>query len=523
MLIARHRVLCCGQGKDVCTEMDELVSEAWRAATPKSRLRELADQDPRLARIVASRIGLSAKLAEELAVRASGAGGSDSAEGTAQGDVRVLRALAAQPATSPQRLTLLAQHADEQVRRSVALHRSTPKPALRVLLGDASAEVRRALAAREKLPRKIAAALLTDASADVRLALARRFEANPDHLRALARDPDPRIRRVVAALGHADGADLSDDDVRTRRIAVDRCGLEELAPHLDRLVRDPDAGVRQLCAYMRHNHSPAPLAVLAADPVPTVREYAAMNWYTPAEALAALAGDTDLRVLERISDNPFTPPQALAAVVEAVPSDLDGSSPSPMRSIISQLLDHPAIPPEALRALYAKNPPYFHMNDAMGQSNWPPDLVIEFALSYSAPVEGEEELRSYAEIDAARRSEPLDQVLATMLSSPIHCARRAAAANRHTPPQALAEYVRTADPEREEYGLDGVARNPSTPVEILNAWAAAGERHYELLKNPYLAASVLEAIAADDSTEYASQARRILEVRGYRAGTEETC
>lgn len=502
--------------------MDELVSEAWRAATPKSRLRELAAKDPHLARIVASRIGLSAKLAEELAVRASGADGTAQAD-AAPGDVWVLRALAAQPATSPHRLTLLARHPDEQVRRAVALHRSTPKPALKVLLGDASAEVRRALAAREKLPRKIAAALLADASADVRLALARRFEADPDHLRALAADPDPRIRRVVAALGYADGADLTDDDVRTRRIAVDRSGLEELAPHLDRMVRDPDARVRQLCAYMRHNHSPAPLAVLAADPVPTVREYAAMNWYTPAEALSALAGDTDLRVLERISDNPFTPPQALAALVETVPSNLDGSSPGPMRNIISQLLDHPAIPPEALRALYAKNPPYFHMSNAMGQSNWPPDLVIEFALSYSAPVEGEDELRSYSEIDAARRSEPLDQVLATMLTSPIHYARRAAAANRHTPPHALAEYVRTADPEREQYSLDGVARNPSTPVEILNAWAAAGERHYELLKNPYLAASVLETIAASDSTSYASQARQALEVQGYRAGTEETC
>ncbi|MFJ2582258.1 hypothetical protein [Kitasatospora aureofaciens] len=506
-------------------EIEALVSEAWRSRTTTQRLRELACEDPRLARIVASRIGLPTELAEELAARAGGADGGD-------GDVRTLRALAAQPATRPQRLALLARHPDEQVRRAVALHRSTPKAALKELATDHSLVVRRALAAREHLPGKLATALLTDASAQVRLTLARRFDARPKHLRALATDPEPRIRRLVAALGYADGDGLTDDDPRVRRTAVNRCGVEQLAPHLNRLVHDPDVGVRALSAHMRRNHNPTALAVLAADPQPAVRSEAAGNWYTPAEALTALAHDGDLAVLAQVSDNPFTPPQALAAIVEAVATDFDydrycdrgNADKSLMRDIIDHLLDHPAIPPQALRALHAKNLPDFHEGNAMSRPNWPPDLVIQFGLSYCASTVDEgEERRSYTEIDAARRTEPLDQVLATMLRSPIHYLRGAAAANRHTPPQALAEYVRTADPEMEEYHLDDAAKNPATPPEILEAWAAANERHYEMLKNPYLPESVLQIIAAGDNDFYAPRARQMLEVRAYRAGTQAPC
>jgi hypothetical protein len=526
-------------------EIEALISEAWRSTTTTPRLRELAFEDPRLARIVASRIGLPAGLADELAARAGEAGSGEAGSGDAdgaeadggdaavrEGDVGTVRALASQPATPPQRLALFARHPDEQVRRAVALHRGTPKTALTELATDESPVVRRALAARERLPGKLATTLLTDASAEVRLTLARRYEPSPEHLRALAADPDPRIRRVVAALGYADGADLTDDDLRVRRAAVKRCGVEELSPHLDRLLHDPDAGVRALCASMHRNNNPAALAVLAADPEPAVRANAAHNCFAPAEALTALAHDAHLSVLARVSENLFTPPDALAVIVEAVPvgfvhdwfSDRGDADKSLMRGIISSLLDHPAIAPEALRALHAKNLPDFNEGNAVHQANWPADLVVRFGLSYCASTVDEgEERRSFTEIDAARHTEPLDRVLESMLRSPVYYLRGAAAANRHTPPHALADYVRTADPELEGYHLDDVAKNPATPPEILAAWAAAGNRRSYMLKNPYLPEPVLRIIAAGDDEHCALSARRILEVRACRAGMQASC
>jgi hypothetical protein len=493
------------------------VDEAWRPTTTEQRLRELAAADRQLAKIVAARIGLSAGLAEELAVQAFAAE-----------DLGTLRSLASQPATPPRRLAELGGHGDEQVRRAVAGHRGTPRAALDALAADPSPLVRRAVAAREELPADLAALLLTDGSAEVRLALTRRPDPRPEHLRALAADPDPRIRANVAALGFAGDADLHDDDPRVRRTAVDRRDAGELAPHLDRLVHDPDAKVRLLCTRLAHNTTPSALAVLAADAHPAVRAGAAGNWYTPVEALKALAHDPEWKVLAQVSGNPLAPGAALATIVEAVPadfayrplSDWENREKSLIREVISNLLDHHATPPEALRALHAKNPPYFHEGNAASQPNWPADLAIAFGLSYclSTVDEGAERL-SYTEIEAARHTEPLDQVLATMVHCPIHYLRRAAAANRHTPPEALAELVRTADDETASLYFGVLASNPATPVGVLTTWAAAGEYHHDILKNPEAPEAVLRIIA-DAGGSYAGEARCILEVRAHRTGEQ---
>lgn len=482
-----------------------------------ARLRELVGLEPGLARIVAGRIGLPVDFAEELAEAA-----------VAAGDVATLRALAAHPVTPPERLAVLASHADEGVRRAVALHRATPEAVLRELAGDASAAVRRALAAREKLPKSIAKVLLTDAVGDVRLTLARRVDARPKHLRALADDPDPRVRRFVAALGYLGTTAVADADPKVRRAAVSGCDVEKLAPHLGSVIRDPDPGIRELAAAMGRNHSPESLAVLAADSEAAVRREVAANWFTPESALVTLAGDTDPDVLAAVSGNPFAPPAALEMIVEALPRDFTPFSslfPSDTGArwwdIFNNLLEHPRISPEALRVLYAKNSDGFHYGNALSQPNWPPDLLIEFALRDCAGVlDSEEESDFHAEIDRARREVALPSVLAMMLRGPVYSLRKGAAANRHTPPEALAEYVRTADPEIDNYLLDDVAKNPATPVEILQEWAAGGRRHYYMLKNPELPESVLRIIAAGDDAE---EAHMMLAVRAARAGRETPC
>ncbi|MFE5809763.1 hypothetical protein [Streptomyces sp. NPDC056491] len=502
-------------------DIDGDVAEAWRPATPLSRLRELAAQAPGPARIVASRIGLPAELAEEVAARAV-------ARGPAW--FGVLRALAAHPATSAERLAELAAHPEESVRRVVAVHRATPKTALKALARDGSAAVRRALAGREKLPRKVAALLVTDTSAEVRLTLVRRIDARPEHLRALATDPDARVRRVVAALGHAGEADLTDPDPGVRRNAVNKRSAGELAPLLDVLAQDPDTRVRELMGQQYHNRTPAVLARLAADPEPCVRAAAAANAFTPVQQLTELAGDPSLAVLVAISQNTTAPPETLARLVDTITRSFgNGESiaheqEQDVQRLAYAALEHPATPPESLRALHALGLwPYFHPGNAMDQPNWPADLLVEFGLTYCAgTVSGQAEIESFAAIDDARHTEPLGDVLAAMAHSPIYYLRRAVA-NRHTPPEALAAFVR--DPARVEDTnlLNDIAKNPATPVEILLAWAEAGVRQYRMLENPALPEPVLAAIAAGTDASDAAQARAMLEVRALRAGTETPC
>ncbi|MFD9515892.1 hypothetical protein [Streptomyces sp. NPDC059979] len=503
-------------------DMDDEVAEAWRPATPPARLRELAARAPETARIVASRIGLSAELAEEVAGRAV-AGGPDW--------FGVLRALAAHPATSSERLAEFAAHPEESVRRVAAVHRATPKATVKTLARDSSAAVRRALAGREKLPRKVAALLVADDSAEVRLALVRRVGARPEHLRALASDPDVRVRRVVAALGHAGDADLTDPDPGVRRTAVDKRPAAELVPWLDDLARDPDCRVRELIAQRYHNRTPAVLARLAADAEPSVRAAAAANAFTPVQQLTELAGDQSLAVLVAISENTTAPPEALARLVDTIAHSFGHDESvagqqerEEVQRLVYEALQHPATPPESLRTLHALDLwPYFHPGNAMAQPNWPPDLLVEFGLSYCAStVSGKAERKSFAAIDEARHTEPLGDVLAAMVRSPIYYLRRAVT-NRHTPPEALAEFVR--DPARADdtSHLDAIAANPATPVEILLAWAEAGVRHHDMLKNPALPEPVLAAITACPDTWYAAEAHWLLEVRELRAGTETPC
>lgn len=74
-----------------------------------------------------------------------------------------------------------------------------------------------------------------------------------------------------------------------------------------------------------------------------------------------------------------------------------------------------------------------------------------------------------------------------------------------------------------DYSLNDVAKNPATPLEILEDWARADERQSKMLGNPYLPESVFEIIATGEDERRARVARRILAVRTHRAGTEHTC
>ncbi|BFV59565.1 hypothetical protein KCMC57_up46690 [Kitasatospora sp. CMC57] len=499
-------------------ETAALVREARRAGTTVARLRELAAEEPEVARAVAGRTGLTAALAEELAVRWAGD----------RAGVGVLRALAAQPATGAEWLALLAVHPDELVRRAVAVHRATPEPTVRALAADSADGVRRAVAARDRLPCRMAPVLLHDPAAGVRLV--RRPGADPDHLRALTTGPDPVVHGAVVSGGSPDDAGLVDPSPSVRRSAVAEHPFEELAPHLLRLVDDPDPGVRELAATMWRNHDPAALARSAADPEPDVRIGAAGNWYTPGEALVALAADPDLLVPAALAENRYAPPAALAALAEAARTGFGGRADRTAdgderlaRQIVRSLLEHPATAPESLRALYTTDPPYFHRGHATLQANWPADLAVGFALDHAArTLEGEAELSCLAAVRQLHARGEHVAALAAMALGPVHHLR-AAVGNRHTPSEALAEFARTADPELDSVHLEGLARNPAAPVELLTTWAVAGRYHYELLENLQLPTALLALIAAAEDEQLADQAAAMAEVRALRAGTPYPC
>ncbi|MGW6918403.1 HEAT repeat domain-containing protein, partial [Kitasatospora sp. NPDC054939] len=377
-----------------------------------------------------------------------------------------------------------------------------------------------------------------DACADVRLAVARRVGVRSEELDALTGDPDPRVRRVLSVLGRSGGSDLTDPDEKVRRTAVQRLGRPELAEALPALVRDADPVVRELVAVRWRNHDPELLALLAEDTDVRVRAAVAGNWYTPVEQLTELAADPDPLVMDALLGNRLAPPAALARIVDALAraaaaeaeQAASGAATEQLpewelqevrdarRHLVYEALRHPATPPESLRRAYELElDPYFHLGNAMSQPNWPADLLIDFGLRYcESTVRGDEEWASFHRIEEEVGTLPPEQVLATLLDSPIYYLR-AAAANRHAPPEALAGFVRTVDPDVDNYHLDKLAKNPAVPQDVLLAWAAECNRCGYMLQNPELPEAVLAAIAECSNDDHATEARDLLEVRSLRA------
>ncbi|MEU3598899.1 hypothetical protein ABZ714_09245 [Streptomyces sp. NPDC006798] len=498
----------------------ERVAAARRPGTPPERLRELAEPDPRIARIVASRIGLPPELADELAGWAADRG---------EAWWGVTRALAAEPAAPAARLAGYATHPDASVRRVAAVHRNTPRRALKKLAGDGETAVRRALAGREELPKGLVRRLAGDAAGDVRLTVARRTDTDPAVLRSLATDEDPRVRRVVAALGQGGGAEFDDEDPVVRRNAVRRAGPEVIAPLVAALARDLDPEVRALAAEQCRNRDPLALSVFAGDLNAGVRRRAAANRFTPVISLISLADDDDPEVRNALAENADAPPEALARLADGLlerwhPDDPDtGSLGLGKRPLVFALLDHPATPPGTLRRLYERGPSGFQQGNAVSGPNWPPELMARFALDYCAGLlDGEAERASHTAIGRALGTAPVEEVLTAMVHSPVYWLR-GAVANRHVPPGVLADCAGEVDRGERTDHVEALAANPALPPEVQVRWARAGLRVYNLLRNPELCEAALLALADGPDQYWAEEARLALEVREHRTGTDETC
>ena len=146
------------------------------------------------------------------------------------------------------------------------------------------------------------------------------------------------------------------------------------------------------------------------------------------------------------------------------------------RAVVS-LVENPAMTPELLRALYSKGTPHFHNANAWGSNeNWPADVLIQLALSYSQSTLTFEETKKVGQRNVAfwekikkdAQTEKPSELLAIMLAGPVFYMRDAAVSNRFTPPEALAQYYRwgltqkkdSADPDFRE----NLIKNSATPL-----------------------------------------------------------
>jgi len=193
------------------------------------------------------------------------------------------------------------------------------------------------------------------------------------------------------------------------------------------------------------------------------------------------------------------------------------------RELLYKTIDHPAAPPETLRALHAKGIPNFNPSDMTEQPNWPADVLISAALSYAINLIEDEDRPIFGTIAATAKHVTADpasaaDVLAAMLASRIYHLQRFAAASRFTPPEALAACVSNPH-DTNSYILDSIARNPATPIEVLQQFYESDDKRiHEMLKNPELPDAVLEWIRRDHG-KYGFKARIMLEIRRGRANS----
>ena len=126
-------------------------------------------------------------------------------------------------------------------------------------------------------------------------------------------------------------------------------------------------------------------------------------------------------------------------------------------------------------------------------------------------------LRDQKHFDSIRKRLPPEEVLAWAATSSLHYHSYAAVGSRHTPPEAIAAFVRSAEHDEHELTLEDVARNPATPASALRKLLT--DFGDELLKNPFLPDSILELLPEDKESSgwschiYARVAKDLLRVR----------
>ena len=484
-----------------------LKKEARDKTTSDARLKELALLDLQLAQAIVKRAApLSPALLEQLSRHA---------------DMQIQRAVAANHLASTSTLEYLSGHGQWTVLKAVAENPNSPKAVTEKLSLHKRNSVRQAVVKRTDLNPQQIERLVADTDALVRLEVVQqRFgsltKTQQDRLLTDA-EVSVRLDAIRIAVQYAQRPEcaipaLQDPDASVRTLGVQLCEFEILKQQFGTLIHDPDPSVRAALAWRLDE--PSRLHQLASDPASTsaVLTNVAKNPFTPDSALHHLSQSNDGNVLKALTRNPFCPPEALDKLARGSQKDGD---------LIEDLIMNPSTGPETLRWLYKRGIPYFQQANAWGQTaNWPADLLVKFMGSYYSYSDADEPIevrRDQKHFDSIRKRLPPEEVLAWAATSSLHYHSCAAVGNRHTPPQAIAAFVRSADHDEDESMLEDVARNPATPASALRKLVT--DFGDELLKNPFLPDSILELLPEDKESSgwychiYARVAKDLLRVR----------
>ena len=238
---------------------------------------------------------------------------------SADDDVLVRSALAANPSSPPTLLRCLAADPDPVVRCRVAT-RVTHEDVLAALAGDPSTDVQSAAASNNRLPHWLALRLAQSPSDDVRSALASRDDLAADVLAGLIgrAAEDPVTIALVRLIGPraidpsvSDGPDRSfePDEVRAVLEEHNWAAIVALrspgfpAPLLSVLRTSPNWRVRQSVAG-HQNTSDADLRALAVDADNDVRAAVAANPSVAPDTFPSFVTETDEKVRRALVGRP---------------------------------------------------------------------------------------------------------------------------------------------------------------------------------------------------------------------------
>ena len=221
---------------------------------------------------------------------------------TADGDVLVRSALAANPASPATLLARLGTDPDPVVRRQVAA-RVNDEDLLALLAGDATTDVQSAVASNPWLPRWLALRLAQSPSDDVRTALASRADLGVDVLAALIgrSADDPFAVRFCWLIGRD-----------TTNVAAGDMPAHSIEPDAMRAVFDEHTWAA-LVALRSPTFPASLLGVLRTSPNWRVRQSVAGHPNTSDADLLALAVDSDNDVRAAVAANPSVVPDEFAS------------------------------------------------------------------------------------------------------------------------------------------------------------------------------------------------------------------
>ena len=289
------------------------------------------------------------------------------------------------------------------------------------------------------------------------------------------------------------------------------------------------------------------LTVLANDEDTTVRGRVAGNMRTPLPVLEALANDSELTVRSAVARSPYTPAVIAVPLLESLAETKDvivrglvaenTHTPLPVLSklakdkvdsVRSQVASNPKTPVPILEKL-AQDRNQLVRGAVAGNINTPIPVLDLLATDRNSSIRSEAarnpQLPRYVAEKLAKDKNPLARrriaenpatpaaVLEMLALDKDESVQDAVASNPHTPAHVLETLLLLPD-ERDDL-WDAIAGNVGTPTSILESLACAAERRLRLCvaRNPSSPVEVLKLLSADSIPLVSGMARQKLAER----------